>query len=142
LDVNKKESVMTAIFDSDYEAFMDEGNRYLKTARGGVKRPAVFTTEILYNILGLAIEKHIMGALMAKGQLADNHTFSDLIDATRQIGEIDTLIADRLRRFESYQNICPVFAGYHRTEPPREAIPEMIETAEAVRAWAEKMIAA
>ena len=133
---------MSGLFDSDYRAFMDEGNKYLKTARGGMKRPAVFTTEILYNIIALAIEKHIMGALMAKGELADNHTFTDLIDATRQIGEIDASIADRLRRFESYQNICPVFAGYHRTEPPNEAIPEMIETAEAVKTWAEQMIAA
>jgi len=128
--------------NTDYTDFMTEGDKYLKTARGGVKRPAVFTTEILYNILGLAIEKHIMGALMAKGMLADNHTFTDLIDATKQVGEIDAAIADQLRKFEGYQNICPVFAGYHRAEPPTEAIPEMIETAEAVQAWAAQTIAA
>ncbi|MBN2685275.1 MAG: hypothetical protein JXR40_08340 [Pontiellaceae bacterium] len=133
---------MTAAFDDAYKAFMIEGDKYLKTARGGQKRPGIFTTEILYNIIGLAIEKHIMGALMAKGQLADNHTFTDLIDATKQIGEIDVEIADKLRKFESYQNICPVFAGYHRAEPPADAIPEMIETAEAVKNWANQMIAA
>ncbi len=133
---------MTASFDTNSAVFMDEGNKYLKTARGGVKRPAIFTTEILYNIIGLAIEKHIMAALMAKGRLADNHTFTDLVDATKQIGEIDADIAAQLRKFESYQNICPVFAGYHRTEPPTESIPEMIATAEAVQAWAERMIAA
>ncbi|MBN2703069.1 MAG: hypothetical protein JXR23_02565 [Pontiellaceae bacterium] len=133
---------MSTLFDNDYETFMDEGNKYLKTARGGEKRPSVFTPEILYNLIGLAIEKHIMGALMAKGKLADNHTFTDLIDATQQIGEIDAVIADGLRKLETYQNICPVFAGYHRAEPPAEAIPEMIATAEAVQAWAEKMIAA
>jgi len=133
---------MSAMLDDAYSDYMDEGDAYLRTARGGVKRPAVFTTEILYNILGLAIEKHIMGALMAKGKLADNHTFTDLVDATRQIGEIDADIAAQLRKFESYQNICPVFAGYHRTAPPADAIPEMIATAEAVQAWAERMIAA
>ena len=133
---------MSALSETNSKVFMDEGDKYLKTARGGLKRPAVFTSEILYNIIGLAIEKHVMGALMAKGQLADNHTFTDLIEATRQIGEIDKSIADSLRKFESYQNICPVFAGYHRAEPPTEAIPEMIATAEAVQAWAEKMIAA
>lgn len=133
---------MTASSGTDYTTFMDEGSKYLKTARGGTKRPEIFTTEILYNIIGLAIEKHIMGALMAKGQLADNHTFTDLVDATKQIGEIDVEIANQLRKFESYQNICPVFAGYHRTEPSVEAIAEMITTAEAVQAWAEKMIAA
>ena len=127
---------------TDHTAFMDEGDKYLKTAQGGVKRPAIFTAEILYNIIGLAIEKHVMGALMANGKLADNHTFTDLIDAANQVGGIDDAIADQLRKFESYQNICPVFAGYHRTEPPAEAIPEMITTAEAVQAWAEQLIAA
>ncbi len=131
---------MTASSGTDYTAFMNEGDKYLKTARGGVNRPTVFTSEILYNIIGLAIEKHVMGALMAKGKLADNHTFTDLIDAANQVGGIDDSIAVQLRKFESYQNICPVFAGYHRTEPPAEAIPEMIATAEAVQAWAERMI--
>ena len=122
--------------EDDVKFFMEEGDAYLKTAHGGQKRPAIFTPEILYNILGLAIEKHIMAALMSKGELADNHTFTDLIDATKQIGEINEIIADQLRKFESYQNICPVFAGYHRAEIPDGAISEMIETAEAVRAWA------
>ena len=134
---------MTAKYhNTDYTGFMDEGDKYLKTARGALRRPAVFTAEILYNLLGLAIEKHVMGALMAKGKLANNHTFTDLIDATNQIGTIDEAIAAQLRKFESYQNICPVFAGYHRAEVPSEAIPEMIATAEAVQAWAERMIAA
>lgn len=122
--------------DEDVKIFMEEGDAYIKTARGGQKRPAIFTPEILYNILGLAIEKHIMAALMSKNQLADNHTFSDLIDATKQIGEIDGTIAGQLRKFEGYQNLCPVFAGYHRAVIPEGAIPEMIETAETVRAWA------
>ena len=126
---------------TDYKQYLDEGSQYLKTARGGLERPEIFTTEILYNIIGLSIEKLVMGALMAKGCLADNHTFTDLIDATKQIGEIDTDIADKLRKFESYQNICPVFAGYHRSDPPKDAIPEMIDTAEAIKVWAKKMIA-
>ena len=122
--------------------FMEEGDAYIKTARGGTARPAIFTPEILYNIIGLAIEKHIMAALMARGELADNHTFTDLIEATKQIGEIDEEIADKLRKFEGYQNICPVFAGYHRAEVPADAIAEMIETAEAVRNWTRQKIAA
>lgn len=124
----------------EWREFMDEGDAYLKTARGGQRRPAVFTPEILYNILGLAIEKHVMAALIAKGMLADNHTFTDLIDATKQVGEIDGTIAGQLRKFESYQNICPVFSGYHRADIPPGAIPEMIKTAEEVRKWAHQII--
>ncbi|MDZ8119372.1 hypothetical protein [Pontiella agarivorans] len=133
---------MSGTLDNGYEAFMNEGDKYLKTAKGGIKRPAIFTAEILYNIIGLAIEKHVMAALMAKGKLADNHTFTDLIDAADQVGGIGEEIAAQLLKFESYQNICPVFAGYHRAEPPVDAIPEMIDTAEAVQAWAKTQIAA
>ena len=133
---------MSGEYDNNFQAFMDEGDKYLKTAQGGVKRPAIFTSEILYNIIGLAIEKHVMGALMANGHLADNHTFTDLIDAANQVGGIGDEIAEQLRKFESYQNICPVFAGYHRTEPPAEAIPEMIATAEAIQTWSKEKIAA
>ena len=85
---------MTATSGTDYTAFMSEGDKYLKTARGGVKRPTVFTSEILYNIIGLAIEKHVMGALMAKGKLADNHTFTDLIDAANQVGDAAQQVGD------------------------------------------------
>ena len=62
---------MFAEFDAieNYQDFMTEGDKYLKTAKGGIKRPAIFTSEILYNIIGLAIEKHVMGALMAKGHM-------------------------------------------------------------------------
>lgn len=128
--------------EEEFTQFFEEGDAYIKTARGGLKRPGVFTPEILYNIIGLAIEKHVMAALISKNELADNHTFTDLIDATKQVGEIDQEIADQLRKFESYQNICPVFAGYHRAEVPPDAIPEMIDTAEAVRTWAQQIIAA
>jgi hypothetical protein len=122
--------------------YQTEGDSYLKTARGGQKRPEIFTPEILYNLIGLAIEKHVMAALLSKGAVADNHTFTDLIEATKAVGEIDSSIADALRKMESYQNICPVFAGYHRAEIPVEAISEMIETAAAVQAWSRQMIAA
>jgi hypothetical protein len=135
---------MTAELDyiSDYTVFIDEGNKYLKTARGGIHRPAIFTGEILYNIIGLAIEKHVMGALMAKGKLADNHTFTDLIHAADQVGGIDDAIAVQLRKFEGYQNLCPVFAGYQSATVSLEVIPEMIKTATAVQVWAQKIIAA
>jgi hypothetical protein len=49
-----------------WSEFVQEGDAYLKTARGGQKRPGVFTPEILYNLLAMAIEKHIMAALIFK----------------------------------------------------------------------------
>ena len=126
----------------DHTTWLKEGRQFLQIAQRSYQSRNKLTPEILYNVLGLAVEKCLMAALDMHGRLPDNHTFTDLIDATKQVGEIDVSIADQLRKFESYQNICPVFAGYHRAELPDGAILEMIATAEAVQTWAEKMIAA
>ena len=64
-----------------YEASIEEADQYLKTAVGGLKPEKVFTPEILYNILGMAIEKYCLALLYYKETMPDNHTFHDLVDA-------------------------------------------------------------
>lgn len=115
--------------DTSYKDFLEDGRKFLKTARGGLKRPEIFNEEILYNILGMAIEKSIMGILMYHGDLADNHTFSDLLDSLERVIEIDPHIAAELQAYESYQNLCPVFDGYKNKKVSFEVIHRMLETA-------------
>lgn len=121
---------------------MTEGDAYLKTARGGQKRPGVFTPEILYNLLAMAIEKHIMAALIFKGTLADNHTFTDMIHSARELCPLDDELIEKLIELESYQEICPVFDGYNRKEFPSEEVPVMVTAAEQVQQWSKQLIAA
>ncbi len=125
-----------------WSEFVREGDAYLKAARGGQKRSGVFTPEILYNLLAMAIEKHIMAALIFKGTLADNHTFSDLINSARLFCPIDEAIATKLIEFESYQELCPIFEGYNRKEFPADKVAEMIHAAEEVQLWSQSLIAA
>ena len=122
--------------------FMTEGDAYLKTARGGQKRPGVFTPEILYNLLAMAIEKHIMAALIFKGTLADNHTFTDMIHSARELCPLDEALIEKLIALESYQEICPVFDGYNRKEFPTEEVSGMVAAAEQVQLWSKQLIAA
>jgi len=122
--------------------FMTEGDAYLKTARGGQKRPGVFTPEILYNLLAMAIEKHIMAALIFKGTLADNHTFTDMIYSARELCPLDDALIKKLIQLESYQEICPVFDGYNRKEFPSAEVPVMVAAAEEVQLWSKQLIAA
>jgi HEPN domain-containing protein len=112
-----------------YEDFFEDGRKYLKTARGGLKRPSVFTEEILYNILLMSIEKNIMGILIFHGDMADNHTVTDLLDSLGRVLEIDKKVIDDLLEFERYQTICSVFDGYQRKKMTFEVIERMIETA-------------
>lgn len=125
-----------------WSEFMTEGDAYLKTARGGQKRPGVFTPEILYNLLAMAIEKHIMAALIFKGTLADNHTFTDMIHSAEKLCPLDDALTEKLIALESYQEICPVFDGYNRKAFPIEDVPGMVAAAEEVQRWSRQLIAA
>ncbi|MBI9090958.1 MAG: hypothetical protein JEZ12_17220 [Desulfobacterium sp.] len=112
-----------------YETFFEDGKKFLKTARGGLKRPSVFTEEILYNILLMSMEKNIMGILIYHGDMADNHTVTDLLDALERVIQMDKKVIADLLEFERYQTICSVFDGYQRKKMTFEVIHRMIETA-------------
>ena len=124
-----------------WQEFMQDGDAYLKTARGGQKRPGVFTPEILYNLLAMAIEKHIMAALIFKGTLADNHTFTDLIYSAKKLCPLDDALIEKLIALESYQEICPVFAGYNRRAFPAAEVSSMMAVAEEIQQWSRQLIA-
>lgn len=125
-----------------WSEFMTEGDAYLKTATGGAKRPEVFSPEILYNLLAMAIEKHVMAALIFKGTLADNHTFTDLIISAARICPLSESVIETLKDLEVYQNICPVFDGYNRDPFPVEKVAGMIDVANSIQSWSKDLIAA
>lgn len=126
--------------NTTWKTFAKEGDAFLKTARGGTLRPSVFNPEILYNLLAMAIEKHIMAALIFKGTLADNHTFSDLIDSADSVCRLPESVVNEMKILEQYQEICPVFEGYNRPGFPVDAVPGMIRVAEQVQTWMRELV--
>ena len=121
-------------------SYWEDACKYLRVAKGGLKRPKIFTPEILYNLLGLSIEKYFMAAMVKHGDLADNHTFSDLISSAARVCPVSDSLAKRLKEVETYQNICPAFDGYMRKDIPREEILNMIDVTEDVKNWADSTI--
>ncbi|WP_457574158.1 hypothetical protein [Desulfolithobacter sp.] len=115
----------------DWEDFLREGREYLATARGGyARRRNIFTPEILYNLIAMAIEKFVMAALMFHGTLPYNHTMHDLVEAMDQTfpGAIDTM-RERLLSLDRYQEICDLDT-YHIDPPSLEEITDMLVLAE------------
>jgi len=113
-----------------WEEFLHEGEAYLRTAVGAHdKKRAVFTPEILYNIIAMAIEKLVMAALMKQGALPYNHTMGDLVEAMEEtfpgaLGEIK----EKILALDRYQEICDVDAFMIR--PPKvEEIDGMLDIA-------------
>ena len=101
----------------DWQQYKVEGNQYLHLAETAYRNKNThFTTEILYNLIAMAIEKLVMSGLMEIGRLPYNHTMHDLVaaleewlpDAIRGLGE-------PIRNLDSYQDICDPYACIVKT---------------------------
>lgn len=118
-----------------WETFFSDGCDYLRGAKGGFeKRKSVFTAEILYNMVAMAIEKFVMAALMKKGAMPANHTMADLVEALDLTypGTVDSF-REELLHLDGYQEICDLDT-YTIAAPAMETIPGMLQLAERVMA--------
>jgi len=84
-----------------------DGEQFLHTARQAHrKKKKAFSTDTLYNVTCMAIEKLIMAFLMKNGDLAENHTMADLLGALQlHLGEIPDL-SEKLMYLDTFQEIC------------------------------------
>jgi hypothetical protein len=113
-----------------WEEFLEDGNGYLRAARGAYFNGNTrFTSGILYNIIAMAIEKFVMAALMRHGTMPYNHTMIDLVGAMEQTfpGAIADIRGGMLQ-LDTYQDICDPY-DFTITEPDRDEIPAMLDLA-------------
>jgi len=125
-----------------WEDFLRHGREYLKTASMAyVKRQHVFTSEILYNLAAMAIEKFVMAALMRHGAMPDNHTMADLVKAMDENfpGAVTDIQAELLQ-LDTYQEICDP-DGFSITSPGMEKIAAMLEVARKIQFRADIIVA-
>src|SRR5665647_1487136 len=92
----------------DWGQYRLEGEQFLNLAEGAfLNKKKAFTTEILYNLIAMAIEKLVMGALMEIGRLPYNHTMHDLVAALEEwLPETIRGLEAAVRALDSYQEIC------------------------------------
>ncbi len=117
-----------------WQQFLEDGEAFLKTASGALsKNREVFTANILYNIITMAIEKFVMAALMRAGTMPYNHTMTDLVAAMEKTfpGAL-TGIRAKLLELDRYQEICDL-DNYRITPPEMDEIPAMLDLAERLR---------
>lgn len=122
--------------ENTYDDFIRHAEQFHNAAIGGRNRTKVFTSEIMYNIMAMAIEKYFMGVLLYNKDLADNHTFQDLIDSARRVATVDDDIVEELKSYEKYQNLCPAFEGFFHHETSWDVIDQMLGTTEKIKLWA------
>ncbi len=113
-----------------WQEFLQEGNQFLATANNAyTQRREPFTTEILYNLVAMAMEKLIMAMLMKNGKLPYNHTMHDLVEAIDEFlpGELEGLGAE-LKAWDGFQDICDI-ESYSITPPTMGQIGGMLKLA-------------
>lgn len=114
----------------DWQQYKREGEQFLNLAEGAFgNRNKLFTTEILYNLIAMGIEKLVMSSLMGIGRLPYNHTMHDLVSALEEWQpEIIRNLEDPIRALDSYQEICDPYAPTIRI-PTQAEIASMLELA-------------
>lgn len=121
-----------------WRKFLEDGRDFLATAAAAYAgRKKVFTPEILYNIIAMAIEKFVMAALMRQGTMPCNHTMADLVEAVEEIlpgvlGEI----REGLLHLDTYQDICDP-DDFALNPPDMEDIPGMLDLAGRLQSMVE-----
>ncbi|MDR3248364.1 MAG: hypothetical protein LBT39_06220 [Treponema sp.] len=125
----------------EWKKFFDEGRAYHKTARGSLKRPQVFTPEIVQNIAAMGIEKYFMAIFLHRGTLPQNHTMEDFICEVKAFLPLPAALEESLRYFDSLQQICSI-DNYKVVKPKDDDGPRFIDAIDRVARLAELELAA
>ena len=94
--------------------FYEDGKKYLKTARGSFKRPAVFTPDIVFNLVAMGIEKVAIAVLIEAGDWLITATMPDLVRSLSQVMELDLELAQSLLDLGQFEDLCAFGPGNRR----------------------------
>jgi hypothetical protein len=122
----------------NWQVFFDDGCGFHKTALGAVKRPEVFTPEIIQNIAAMGIEKYFMAIFTKRGQLPLNHTMTDLVNTAVSINlPIDRELMEILLYFDQLQQICSQ-DNFKIIQPSKSDIPKFLKALQDISTLAKK----
>lgn len=91
---------------NDWPTYIREGRQYLKTATNGRKRSKVFSNELIYNLIGLSVEKLLVGLCLHRDHLPAAHSLSGIINAVQRLCPMDTALAEEIRMMDRIRDLC------------------------------------
>ena len=98
---------MNPVKITDWQMYRRDGIQFLHTARAAhAAQKQAFSSQTLYNLTCMGIEKLVMAFLMSRGDLAENHTMHDLAGAlSSHLGGVEDL-GQKFDYLDSFQEIC------------------------------------
>ncbi len=97
--------------NSDWYDHVVAGIQYLKVAANGQSRPNVFTNELTYNLITLAVEKLLVGLLLHHGKMPQHHRLESLVLEVAEMEPIDAILIKNIKDMENYQDLCSLEAN-------------------------------
>ena len=91
---------------SDGAEFIHEGFQYLKTARNGHKRKKVFNNELVFNLIGLSVEKLLVGLCMQRGHMPMDHTLAGIVGETNRLCPMKAPLVEAIQMMDRVQDLC------------------------------------
>lgn len=125
---------------SGAETFLAEGDGYMRVVANAHKRPRIFTTELTFNLLTMAIEKHAMAILMSCGKLPENHTFMDLLDGLKWVVPVSESNHELLLTLHAEESMCSLDVPPKPRIPQPEQLREYIELGLRMQTAAREML--
>jgi hypothetical protein len=120
-----------------WKQFLEDGRGFHRTVLGGLKRPEIFTPEIIQNVAAMGIEKYFMALFARRGILPQNHTMRDFTEEAKAFMSLPEDLEASLLYFDSLQNICS-FDDFRITKPSPEDVGRFVEAINQVALLAEK----
>ena len=78
-----------------WEGHLAQGLKYLRTARRGHHRPAVFNNELVFQLAAMGIEHLMAGMCQYHRQMPTDHTLSGLVTALAGVCPLDAELTRR-----------------------------------------------
>ena len=117
----------------NWNDYREDGEKFLQTATAAfTKKKQAFSTETIYNLTCMAIEKFIMAFLMKNGDLADNHTMLDMVRSVERHLQIKPDLVEKLLFLDHFQDICTL-ENYAIRVPTEEDIITFLATGQELK---------
>lgn len=109
--------------------FLDNGRRYITTARKGLNRPEVFNNDLVLQLTAMAMENLLVSVWQYHGRMPGDHTLSGLVAGMVDFFPVDARLVDGIKQVEGFDDICALMPS-HRRSPSERDIASMLENGE------------
>lgn len=90
----------------NWKQWLIEARQYEDAGTSKNRAASRLSPVVVYNLFSMSLESYCMAILDYHGTLADNHTFTDLMDSLEKICVVDPELKRRILDLEKCQQIC------------------------------------